>query len=141
EDVQEAEQRAPARAEVVLDRRRVDAWRRDPGAEAVEREDEEREQDATPQLRDAPGVREPREHPLLLAFLGRLDRLVRCWAGLCLLDDVVVEVGGDRLPRLHLRLALDGLTAQPGNRTTGCFDLLPRRLRESMRRDGELLRQ
>src|SRR5215831_17200009 len=77
--------------------------------------------------------------PLVLALLGR-HVVCRRFVGLDGLD-VVVEVGGDRLARLYLRLALDGLAAQPGDRSARGLDLRARGLREAMRRDGQLLGQ
>ena len=63
EEVEQAEDGAALAAEVALDRLGVDARRRHPRAEPVEREDHRREEDPAAELRDAPGVGEPGEHP------------------------------------------------------------------------------
>ena len=62
EEVEQAEDRAAAAREVVLDRLRVDARRGDPRAEPVDGEHRGREEHALAELRNPPGVREPREH-------------------------------------------------------------------------------
>src|SRR5207247_6616750 len=61
EDAQQAEDRAAASVEVVLDRLRVDPGSRDPRTQPVAREDGEREDDAATKLGDPPRVSEPGE--------------------------------------------------------------------------------
>src|SRR5262249_19371628 len=64
EEVQQPEQRAALAVEEVLDLLRVDAGRRHPRAEAVDREHSSGEQEPASQLRDPPGVGEPGKHQL-----------------------------------------------------------------------------
>jgi hypothetical protein len=62
EDVEQAEDRASLRVQVVLDLLGVDARRRDPAPQPVERQDHCREEEPPAELRDAPGIGEPGEH-------------------------------------------------------------------------------
>ena len=68
EEVEQAERAAGTGSgrEELLERGLVDARGRDVRTEAVDRKDTGGEEDAPTQLGDAPGVREPREHALLL---------------------------------------------------------------------------
>src|SRR5690242_21860422 len=66
EDAEQAEDRATAAVEVVVDRLRVDARSGNPRSQPVEREDGEREEDPLAKLGDAPRVGEPGEHLFLL---------------------------------------------------------------------------
>jgi len=75
-----SQDRAALAVEELLDLVGVDAGRWDPRAESVQREHERREEDAAPQLRHAPGVREPGEHLALLPFLD--SRLAALGLGL-----------------------------------------------------------
>ena len=150
EEVQQAEHGAALAAEVILDRLRVDARRRNPRAEPVDGEDQRREEDAVAQLGDAPGVGEPGEHlarpprrpaaprsaALVSAASSSALRLLR---RLSASASAPPAASGLRLPALRLlRLRL---AAEPGDRPAGLLDLLARARREEMRRDGELLRQ
>src|SRR6185436_11766249 len=136
------ENRSAAAVEVVLDRLRVDAGRWDPGPQAVEREDHEREEDALAELGDAPGIGEPGEH---LFLLGRglfgliVCRRFRYSYGLGLGR---LGLGCGRLGlRLRVLLLLDLRLLQERHRSTGLLDLLTRGRRDRVDANGQLLLQ
>src|SRR5207249_3861653 len=79
EEAEQAEHRAAVALEEPLDRVRVHARRGDPRPQAVDREDERREEHPVPELGHSPRVAEPREHRRLAPAFRGLE------LGLCLL--------------------------------------------------------
>ncbi len=146
EEVQQAEDRAALAAEVVRDLARVDARGRDEAAEPVERQDDGGEEEAAPELRHPPGVREPADSTTGFCAPRRSARSpVTRTAPRSLrppprmpLRRVLssARLGQRRAPALRclLRLLLVR-RLQPGDRAAGGLDLLDRALRERVRRD------
>ena len=135
----------PWPVEVVLDRLRVDARRGDPRAEAVDREDHRREEDAAAQLGDAPGVGEPGEHATSSSAAARGgSRLGLSVRSPRRLSRSRLGLGGGSawrafgFARFFLRSArlAQRVTVPPA---ASIFSRAARR--EAVRGDGELLRQ
>src|SRR5829696_6530734 len=147
EDVQEAENGPALAGEVRVDGVRVDAGHRDPAPQPVEAEDHRREEHAMAELRDPPGVRQPGEHLfglLGICIRGFLGRTLGWFLGRCLLS-ALGSLGfglflGRRLRPARLALLFDRL-AESGRGPACGLDLLPRRLREEVGGDAQLLLQ
>src|SRR5215211_7758938 len=134
EQVEEAENGSALVAEVVVDRLGIDSGRREPGTEAVQRDDHCGEKNPAPQLRDAPRVRQPGEHAVLaLAF-----RLLLVAGRLTELGGGVLRCGlRTELPRFLSPLRL----AEHGDAAAGGFDLLAGDRRDRVGDDRQLRTQ
>ena len=140
EQVEQAEHRAALVAEVVRDLVRVHARRRDEAPEPVERQDDGGEEEAAPELRHPPCVREPGEHYSASAASAP-QRGPRLRAPRPRSSPRRPRSPARKLARLGLLVAaLLRLVRrlQPGDAAARGLDLLDRALRERVRGDEEL---